>query len=110
VHADVKSANILLRQPHDAILGDFGIARAAFALGEGGSPGYVSPERLAGRVSHPKDDVYGYGRVLEDVLHRLEAAGSAGEDAEVWRSFALTCIGPDEGRPDGGAELLQRLP
>lgn len=110
VHADVKPANVLLRQPHDAILGDFGIARPIGAEGEGGSAGYVSPERLAGRVSHPKDDVYGYGRVLEDVLHRLEAAGSAGEDAEVWRSFALTCIGPDEGRPDGGAELLQRLP
>jgi len=110
VHADVKPANVLLRQSHDAILGDFGIARVAFAPGEGGSPGYVSPERLAGRASHPRDDVYGYGRVLEDVIHRLEAAGGAGDDAEVWRSFALTCIGPDEGRPDSGAELLRRLP
>jgi hypothetical protein len=110
VHADVKPANVLLRQPHDAILGDFGIARPIGAAGEGGSAGYVSPERLAGRVSHPKDDVYGYGRVIEDVLHRLEAAGGAGEDAEVWRALALTCIGPDEARPDGGAELLQRLP
>lgn len=110
VHADVKPANVLLRQPHDPILGDFGIARPIGAAGEGGSAGYVSPERLAGRASHPKDDVYGYGRVLEDVIHRLEAAGGAGEDAEAWRAFALVCIGPDEARPDGGAELLQRLP
>jgi serine/threonine-protein kinase len=111
VHADVKPANVLLRQPHDAILGDFGIARPIGAPGEGGSAGYVSPERLAGRASHPRDDVYGYGRVIEDVLHRLESAGvAAGDDAEVWRSFALTCIGPDEGRPESGAELVQRLP
>ncbi|MEP7124471.1 MAG: serine/threonine-protein kinase [Byssovorax sp.] len=111
VHADVKPANVLLRQPHDAILGDFGIARPIGAPGEGGSAGYVSPERIAGRASHPRDDVYGYGRVIEDVIHRLEAASiSAGDDVEVWRALALACIGPDEGRPDGGAELLQRLP
>ncbi len=110
VHADVKPANVLLRQPHDAILGDFGIARPIGAAGEGGSAGYVSPERIAGRASHPRDDVYGYGRVIEDVIHRLEAAGIHADDAEVWRSLALTCIGPDDGRPDGGAELLQRLP
>jgi eukaryotic-like serine/threonine-protein kinase len=113
VHADVKPANVLLRQPHDPVLGDFGIARPAGAPDEGGgSPGYLSPERLAGRPSDPRDDVYGYGRVLEDVIHRLEEAGSdaSSSDFAAFRAVALTCIGPDEGRPESGAELVRRLP
>ncbi|APR76113.1 serine/threonine protein kinase [Minicystis rosea] len=111
VHADVKPANILLRQPNDPVLGDFGLARAIGAPAEGGSAGYLSPERLAGRASDPRDDVYGYGRILEDVMHHLDEAGTdAGAEGEAYRALALVCIGPDEGRPADAAELLRRLP
>jgi serine/threonine-protein kinase len=110
VHADVKPANVLLRDRGDPVLGDFGLARPFGAPGEGGSAGYVSPERLAGRASDPRDDVYGYGRVIEDVLHRLAEHGVRAEDEAVWRAFAEECIGPDERRPANGAELLKRLP
>jgi eukaryotic-like serine/threonine-protein kinase len=110
VHADVKPANVLLREPADPILGDFGIARPFGAKGEGGSAGYVSPERIAGRASDPRDDVYGYGRVIEDVLHRLGERGVAVPDAAEWRAFAEICIGPDERRPSDGSELGRRLP
>jgi serine/threonine-protein kinase len=110
VHADVKPANVLLRQPGDPVLGDFGIARPIGAPAEGGSAGYLSPERMAGRPSHPRDDVYGYGRILEDVLHRLAEAGLAAADDEAWRALSLACIGPDEGRPADGADLVRRLP
>ncbi len=109
-HADVKPANVLLRQPHDPVLGDFGIARPIGAPAEGGSAGYLSPERLAGRASHPRDDVYGYGRILEDVLHRLDEAGEAAPDAEAFRALSLACIGPDEDRPADGAELVRAMP
>ncbi|MEZ4314564.1 MAG: protein kinase [Polyangiaceae bacterium] len=83
VHADVKPANVMLRRPDEAVLGDFGIAQEIGAAGSAGSAGYVSPERIGGRNSDPRDDVYGYGRVLEDVLDRLEAmaAEGAGEGA-----------------------------
>jgi len=110
VHADVKPANVLLRDPADPLLGDFGIARPFGAKGEGGSAGYVSPERIAGRPSDPRDDVYGYGRILEDVLHRLGERGVDVPEASTWRSFAEICIGPDERRPATGAELCRRLP
>ena len=57
--------------------------------------------------------MYGYGRILEDVLHRFEEAGAAEpdlvKDAEglaVWRKIALLCIGPDETRPADGRALL----
>lgn len=105
VHADLKPANVLLRRPDDPVLGDFGLARPIGSPAEGGSAGYLSPERLAGRDSHPRDDVYGFGRVLEDVLHRLDAPAD-----DPLRAFALTCLGPDEERPADGAELVRRLP
>src|SRR5690606_21384777 len=105
VHADVKPGNVLLRQLHEPVLGDLGIARPIGAPAEGGSPGYVSPERLAGRASDPRDDVYGFGRVIEDVLVRLE--GAPPEELAPWRSLALRCIGPDDARPADGADLLR---
>jgi hypothetical protein len=110
VHADVKPANVLLRLPNDPVLGDFGSARSIGAPSDGGSPGYVSPERLAGRKSDPRDDVYGFGRVLEDVLHRLVEVGGAGDEVAAFRELALRCVGPDEGRPADGADLVRALP
>jgi serine/threonine-protein kinase len=121
VHADVKPANVLLRQLSDPVLGDFGIARLRGEPSVGGSPGYVSPERLAGRPSDPRDDVYGFGRILEDVIHRIDAASGAvpsasppslPEDQELtaWREVTMRCLGPDEGRPADGADLLRSLP
>jgi serine/threonine-protein kinase len=112
VHADVKPANVMLRQPNEPVLGDFGIARRMGAPAEGGSAGYLSPERLGGRASDPRDDVYGFGRILEDVLHRLEQAGMVAQapDFEAYRAVANACIGPDEGRAADGAELVRRLP
>lgn len=109
VHADIKPANVLLREAADPLLSDFGIARPFGGKGEGGSAGYVSPERIAGRASDPRDDVYGYGRVLEDVLHRLGERGFTIDDAAFFRSIADLCIGPDERRPANGAELCQRV-
>jgi serine/threonine-protein kinase len=110
VHADVKPANVLLRQPQDPVLADFGIARPIGAPAEGGSAGYLSPERLDGRPSDPRDDVYGYGRLLEDVLHRLDEAGvDPGPGAAALRALSLACIGPDGERPRDGAALREAL-
>ncbi|WP_437668656.1 serine/threonine-protein kinase [Sorangium sp. So ce131] len=105
VHADVKPANVLLRELGEPVLTDFGLARPLGAPSAGGSPGYVSPERLAGRPSDPRDDVYGYGRVLEDVLVRLEPVGA--EDLSPWKELSLRCLGPDHERPQDGAALVR---
>jgi serine/threonine-protein kinase len=111
VHADVKPANVLLRQASEPVLGDFGIARPRGAPAEGGSPGYLSPERLGGRASDPRDDVYAYGRVLEDVLARIEAADLPPDAGlEPWRELAMVCLGRDEDRPEDGAALCRSLP
>ncbi|WP_437595268.1 serine/threonine-protein kinase [Sorangium sp. So ce590] len=107
VHADVKPANVLLRSLAEPVLSDFGLARPRGAPSAGGSPGYVSPERLAGRPSDPRDDIYGYGRVLEDVLVRLEPLG--GEGLAPWKELSLRCLGPDDERPQDGAALVRTV-
>jgi serine/threonine-protein kinase len=105
VHHDVKPANVLLAKSGGAILTDFGTARRAGDPSPPGSLGYISPERMKGRPSDPRDDVYGFGRVLEDVLHVLPDEAIVAR----YRSLAVACTGPDEARPADARALLTRL-
>ncbi len=108
VHHDVKPANVLLAAIGRPILADFGTARRAGEPSPPGSLGYVSPERLAGRASDPRDDVFGFGRIVEDVLAAIGAAASP-ESLGTWRAIAAACTGPDAGRPSDARALLTRL-
>lgn len=105
VHHDVKPANVLIGRGGGAILTDFGIARRAGEPPPAGSLGYLSPERIAGRASDPRDDVYGFGRVLEDVLDVTT------DEAIIvrYRPLALICTGPDAQRPADARALLTRM-
>lgn len=105
VHHDVKPANVLLDAQGRAILTDFGIARRIGEASPAGSLGYLSPERMKGRPSHPRDDVYGFGRVLEDVLEVVKEDRSTAR----FRALAASCTGPDAHRPADGSALLTRL-
>ena len=67
----------------------------------------MSPERLAGRASDVRDDVYGFGRILEDVLDALDALDA--ERAARWRPLVAACVGPDAARPADARALLTRL-
>jgi serine/threonine-protein kinase len=105
VHHDVKPANILLRAPGEPLLTDFGIARREGEPSPPGSMGYVSPERLAGRASHPADDVYGFGRVVEDALDVI----TDDPRLRLWRLVAAMCTGPDAQRPALGAGVVSLI-
>ncbi len=105
VHLDVKPANVLLLAPDDPVLADFGIARRAGQESPAGSMGYVSPERLAKRPADFKDDVYAFGRVLEDVL---DAAGTL-EDRARWNALAKLCTGDVAARPAHARDLVVRI-
>jgi serine/threonine-protein kinase len=65
VHRDIKPANILWDADSDeALLTDFGLAaRLAEAAGRAGTPFYMPPEALEGRVG-PDQDVYGLAASL----------------------------------------------
>jgi serine/threonine-protein kinase len=105
VHHDVKPANILLSKANTAILTDFGTARRVGEPSPPGSLGYISPERMAGRASDPRDDVFGFGRVLEDAL----AAVPTDEASARFRPLQTACTGPDDGRPADGRALVASL-
>jgi serine/threonine-protein kinase len=106
VHHDVKPANVILSRTGSAILTDFGTARRIGEPCPPGSLGYISPERMKGRPSDPRDDIYGFGRVLEDAL---EAIGDRQQAMAPWRALAAACSGSDEGRPADGRALVTRL-
>jgi serine/threonine-protein kinase len=101
VHADVKPGNVLFREPGVPLLNDFGISAPAGRGSLGGSRGYLSPERLAGEPLAPDDDVYGFGRLLEDVLQVVPDAPSAG----ALRDLSDQCMRPRAHRPPDGAAV-----
>jgi serine/threonine-protein kinase len=105
VHHDVKPANILVRAAGEPLLTDFGIARRQGEPSPPGSLGYVSPERLAGRPSSPRDDVYGFGRVIEDALDVVPHDPRA----RLWRLVSAVCTGKDADRPADGGGVLSLL-
>ena len=76
VHRDIKPENILLSRQGQALVADFGIAKALVsdeALTETGlalgTPSYMAPEQILGeRPVRPQADVYALGVVLFEML------------------------------------------
>lgn len=99
VHRDVTPRNVIVDANGHSRLLDFGIA-APLSEKEGpvfGTPGYLSPEQLAGRAE-PASDVFALGAVLFEALtgrRAFDARTLADNEA------ALAAVGPAFNPDDG---------
>jgi len=126
IHKDLKSENVILAQapgqPARAIVTDFGLAATRGLVDDAGgtsssfsgTPGYVAPERLAGRPATEASDVFALGVVLEDLVsgtlparRRRAAAGPGAAAALV--ALARRCQAIDPAARPALAEVVTAL-
>ncbi|RJR49626.1 MAG: cyclic nucleotide-binding protein [Desulfobacteraceae bacterium] len=71
IHRDIKPCNILLNEDGIAKITDFGVAQMTdktFIGGIRGTPHYLSPEQIGGKMVSSQSDIFSLGCVLYEVL------------------------------------------
>lgn len=106
LHRDVSPQNLLLSKAGEVKVADFGIARASDGEARTttgvvvGNLRYIAPEQLEGRAVTARTDVYGLGRVLEELL----TAAVAPDPSLAALAARCTRRSPDE-RPETAAAV-----
>lgn len=110
LHRDIKPENILFHDDGQAVLVDFGIARAGNAVSEFtrvgavvGTPHYMSPERALGKDIDERSDIYALGVVFYEML-----VGKKVYDAS--DTFAVSYAHVHEPIPDLSKNLVKYQP
>ena len=98
VHRDVKPSNIMIVRDGHVKITDFGIARMASAAVRTqtgmvlGSPKYMSPEQVVGKLTDQRSDIFSLGVVLYEML--TGQAPFAGENINAIMYQTLNSIPP----------------
>ena len=86
IHRDVKSENILFNEEGEALLTDFGIAKASNSSTQMtqtgkliGTPEYMSPEQCRGKKVDGRSDLYSLGIILYEMF--TKGVPYTGEDS-----------------------------
>jgi len=118
VHRDVKPENILFADGH-AVLGDFGIARAASAFGRPavteagmavGTPEYMSPEQAAGEEDlGTRSDLYSLACVVYEMLAGVPPLRGDGARATMAKQVTEVPRSVRALRPEAPARVEQAL-
>jgi HAMP domain-containing protein/predicted Ser/Thr protein kinase len=112
IHRDIKPQNVLIDARGEVKLMDFGIARmaeSAEAMTQAGliigTPHYMSPEQVQGRVLDARSDVYSMGVMIYELLvgRRPFEAGSL--TGVLTAHITEKPVPPIELRPDVGREI-----
>src|SRR4030095_10304781 len=113
VHRDISPQNVIVRYSGNVKSVDFGVAKAAFKLGEAekgilkGKFAYMSPEQADGLEIDSRSDLFSAGIVLWELLtsQRLFKKKSNSETVEAVKKMAV--VPPSQFRPDVPPELDQ---
>ncbi len=105
VHRDLKPENVFLCDDRQVKVLDFGLAHAfGQPRADGGTPGYMAPEQLAGAPEDERTDVFALGVMLHEMLSGKRPF----EDERALRSRSAAPALEVPGEPELG-ELAGRL-
>jgi serine/threonine-protein kinase len=110
VHCDIKPGNVLVDEHGRAMLLDFGVAELQGAEGRDGpasaglTPGYASPEQLAGLPAGTGSDIFSLGRLLDELLQQL---GERASRRSEWQAIVTKATAPLPGQRYLGVTDLQ---